>query len=123
MTKLQNIEAQIAKLQKQASELKAKEFDKTLQEILAKMDAYGITLKDLQAAMSKGVAGRGRKAAAPKKKSHLAGAKVGPKYRGPDGQTWTGRGQAPRWLADLVSQGRSREEFLIPPATGEAQGA
>ncbi len=37
------------------------------------------------------------------------GAKVEPKYRNPaTGETWTGRGKAPRWIAD-----KEREQFLI----------
>jgi DNA-binding protein H-NS len=35
------------------------------------------------------------------------------KYRGPDGQTWSGRGKAPGWMAELERQGRSRDDFLI----------
>lgn len=46
---------------------------------------------------------------APSKK----GNKVEPKYRGPDGETWTGRGRAPRWLAELEAAGKKRETFLI----------
>ena len=42
-----------------------------------------------------------------------AGAKVPAKYRGPDGETWTGRGKQPRWLAALVATGRTPAEFLI----------
>ena len=38
---------------------------------------------------------------------------VAAKYRGPNGETWSGRGQAPKWLAALVAQGRKRDEFLI----------
>ncbi|MDR1969630.1 MAG: H-NS histone family protein [Burkholderiaceae bacterium] len=35
--------------------------------------------------------------------------KVAPKYRDPaTGQTWTGRGKAPRWI-----DGKDREQFLI----------
>ena len=38
-----------------------------------------------------------------------AGAKVAPKYRDPaTGDTWTGRGKAPRWIAD-----KDRNQFLI----------
>ena len=48
MNNLIEIQNQINKLQKQASDIKAKEFDKTIQEIVAKMQAFGITLKDLQ---------------------------------------------------------------------------
>lgn len=39
--------------------------------------------------------------------------KVAPKYRGPKGETWTGRGRAPRWLVGLEAQGRKRENYLI----------
>lgn len=36
------------------------------------------------------------------------------KYRNPaTGQTWTGRGKAPRWLTEAEAQGKSRDEFLI----------
>lgn len=38
-----------------------------------------------------------------------AGTKVAPKYRDPaTGQTWTGRGKAPKWI-----QGQDREQFVI----------
>ncbi len=38
---------------------------------------------------------------------------VRPKYRGPQGQIWSGRGKAPNWLTALEAQERSRDEFLI----------
>ncbi len=41
------------------------------------------------------------------------GAKRAAKYRGPNGDEWSGRGQTPRWLAELEAEGRGREEFLI----------
>jgi DNA-binding protein H-NS len=56
-------------------------------------------------------------------KAHpLKGRTVAPKYRDPNypGQTWAGRGQAPRWLTAYESQGRKREEFLIG-ATADAR--
>lgn len=38
-----------------------------------------------------------------------AGTKVAPKYRNPQtGETWTGRGKAPKWIAS-----GNREQFLI----------
>ena len=40
-------------------------------------------------------------------------AKVAPKYRGPDGETWSGRGLSPRWLVAQEKQGKKRESFLI----------
>jgi DNA-binding protein H-NS len=38
---------------------------------------------------------------------------VAPKYRLPTGETWTGRGKQPRWLAEQVSKGKKVEDFLI----------
>jgi len=41
--------------------------------------------------------------------------KAAPKYRHPTDPTltWSGRGQMPRWLRDLVNQGHDKEEFRI----------
>ena len=102
MNNLIDIQNQIAALQKQADEIKAQEFDKTVADILEKMTAFGITLKDLE-----GVKGRARKVAAPTTKQAVA------KFRGPNGESWSGRGLMPRWLSALVAQGRTREEFAI----------
>lgn len=42
-------------------------------------------------------------------RSTVAGTKVAPKYRDPaTGQTWTGRGKAPKWI-----DGKDRNQFLI----------
>jgi len=35
------------------------------------------------------------------------------KYRGPNGETWTGRGRIPRWLAAIEAEGRNRDEFRV----------
>jgi len=45
----------------------------------------------------------------------LKGRKVAPKYRNPHNpeETWTGRGMKPRWLAQLLEQGRDIQEFAI----------
>jgi DNA-binding protein H-NS len=50
---------------------------------------------------------RGRKAGS------LKGRKVAPKFRGPGGETWAGRGATPRWMADAVKGGAKKEDFLI----------
>ena len=41
------------------------------------------------------------------------GAKRAAKYRGPNGEEWSGRGRMPNWLAALEAEGQGREEFLI----------
>lgn len=117
MSNLIDIQSQIAKLQKQAGEIKSREFDKTIQEILAKMQAFGITLKDLQVPKGRGKA-KASKVSAATKRSVTAGKKksksaVAAKYRGPNGETWSGRGLTPRWLTTLLAQGRVKEEFAI----------
>jgi len=118
MTKLIDLQSQIEKLQKQASEIRSKEFDTTVAEILQLMNAYGITLKDLQAPKSKVKAGRPSKTVAAKpakvKKEKSA---VAAKYKGPNGETWSGRGLTPKWLTTLIASGQSKEAFLIPEKT------
>jgi len=42
--------------------------------------------------------------------------RVAPKYRGPAGETWCGRGKKPRWLAGALNEGKNLEDFLIVPA-------
>lgn len=119
MSNLIDIQSQIQKLQKQASEIKAREFNKTVQEILAKMNAFGITVKDLQPGKARSAKGKAAAGAAKavtgraKKKDKGAATPVAAKFRGPNGETWSGRGLTPRWLSALVAQGRSKEEFAV----------
>lgn len=102
MTTLTEIQKQIASLQQQAEEIKAQEYSKNVQEILDKMAAYGLTLSDLQ-----------RSKAGARKKADKSSNPAPAKFRGPSGETWSGRGLMPRWLAALVAQGRTKDEFAI----------
>ena len=111
MNNLVDIQSQIEKLQKQAQQIKTKEFAKTVQDIKEKMRAFGITVKDLQSAKSpRGTKSLDASAKKPRKaSSKMAGSKVAAKYRDPvSGKEWSGRGLAPKWL-----QGREKSEFLI----------
>jgi DNA-binding protein H-NS len=45
--------------------------------------------------------------------SALKGKKVPPKYRGPSGETWAGRGVKPRWLVAAIKGGKKLDDFLI----------
>ena len=45
--------------------------------------------------------------------STLRGRKVKPKYRGPSGETWAGRGARPRWLIAAIKGGKKIDDFLI----------
>ena len=103
MTTLLDIQNQIAQLQKQAEQIKATEHANAVQDIKSKMAAYGITIADLQ--------GSGKPRAT--KVSGKSGTPAPIKYRGPNGETWTGRGLMPRWLAGQVAQGKSKESFAV----------
>jgi DNA-binding protein H-NS len=60
---------------------------------------FGLSVQDIFPS------GRG----APKSAAKSTGVKVAPKYRdSTTGQTWTGRGKAPKWI-----DGKDRSKFLI----------
>jgi len=118
MGNLIDIQSQIEKLQKQANDIKSKEFTATVHEIQAKMQAFGITVKDLQSS-KRGGRGKAKTAtakapkAAKTTKIRKASAPVAAKYRGPNGESWSGRGLMPKWLSALVAQGQSKESFSV----------
>ncbi len=102
MSSLIEIQNQIALLQRQADEIRTGELAQAVQEILAKMDLYGISVDDLDYAK-----GRIRKAGG------KSGNPAPVKFRGPNGETWTGRGLTPKWLTSLIATGSNRDDFLV----------
>ena len=50
-----------------------------------------------------------------KKRRRATIRRVAPKYRGLNGETWTGRGMKPRWLAKAMKEGKQLDDFLITP--------
>lgn len=98
MTTYKELKAQAEALMKQAEAARRAEIAAVVAEIQARMKEFGITLDDL-----KGGA----------KKTKARGA-VAAKYRNPaSGESWSGRGRAPRWLAEEMAKGRAKETFLI----------
>jgi len=92
------LKAQAEALLKQAEAARRAEIAVVVVEIQARMKEYGITLGDL-------------KGGAKKLKSRAA---VAAKYRNPaTGESWSGRGRAPKWLADELTNGRAKEDFLV----------
>jgi DNA-binding protein H-NS len=53
--------------------------------------------------------------------SPLRGRKVPPRYRGPSGETWAGRGAKPRWLAAAIKGGKKLDDFLINKSARKAR--
>lgn len=98
MASYKQLTAQLEKLHKEVAVAREKEIAQAIADIKEKIAEYGITAEEL-GFTSKRPAGR-------KPASATVSA---PKYRNPKtGETWTGRGRAPGWLA-----GKNRERFLI----------
>jgi len=86
--------AQKAKLEEQVEAARQAEVGAAIQQVRQIIAEYGLTAEDL------GLATKAKK---------RKGGVVAPKYQDPKtGQTWTGRGRAPAWIA-----GKNYERFLI----------
>ncbi len=92
------LQTQIAALTVQAEAARHTELDHVVIEIKQKMAEYGITMADLGG----------------QRTSLRKGRPAPVKYRHPaTGQTWTGRGKRPRWLAAEMAAGKEITAFSI----------
>lgn len=99
------LKEQAEKLLAQAEEMREKEIADAIADIKEKMRLYGLTAEDLGLGGGRGPVARG-----PKAKTAPGAAK----YRGPNGETWSGgRGRKPQWVTQALQQGRSLEEFAV----------
>lgn len=104
MPTYQELKAQGEKLLAEAEEMRQKEIDAAIADIREKIQLYGLTAADL------GFAGGGPGGA--RRGKPQAPAPV--KYRGPNGQTWSGgRGRKPQWVTEALKQGRDLSEFAV----------
>jgi DNA-binding protein H-NS len=103
------LKEQAEKLMAEAERVREQEIADTIADIKRKIDAYGLTAVDLGLARS---AGPGSSRARAPAKS--AAAKSPAKYRGPNGETWSGgRGRKPQWVVEALKQGKSLDDFAI----------
>ena len=115
----EKIEKEINKLQKKAEVLQTKRRKPVITSIITSMREYDITPEEIIAAYGSGkparvAPGGRRKAGAAARPATAAKRAVAPKYRHPQtGETWSGRGKAPRWLAAEEAGGATRDSFLI----------
>lgn len=100
MDELEQIQQQIAELTRKAQELQQQKKSAVLEEVRAKIKAYGITARDL------GLVEVVSPSVAPTK------APVAIKYRKGE-KTWTGRGIKPKWIAEHIEQGGKLEDLLV----------
>lgn len=82
---------------------------------LADAEAVGYSAAEVMAELRARLPGQ---AAAPGAKRGRApradkGATAAPKYKGPNGELWSGRGQPPKWMKPLLANGKKKEDFLI----------
>src|SRR5690606_28239223 len=94
------LKAQAESLLQQAEQVRKQEIAEVVAEIKQKMAEYGITVADL------GLAG-GKKA-----RKSSGGASV-IRYKGPNGEGWSGMGLQPQWLKEAIEQGKSKEDFAV----------
>ena len=116
MNELVKLRQQIAEMEKQAAELQKKSRPAVLVQLREQMAAYGITTDELNRPIpkaSRSKAPQAKPASSPKGKKPVVHSPI--KYRGPEGQEWSGRGTAPKWLKDLLADGKTPEDFLIRP--------
>jgi DNA-binding protein H-NS len=71
------------------------------------------TIEKQLAALGSSIASLGGKIVRSARGSSLKGKKVAPKYRGPGGELWAGRGATPLWLRAAIKKGKKPESFLI----------
>lgn len=98
MASYKELKAQAEALLQQAEKARRAEIAAVVAEIQTRMKEYGITLDDLKGAAKKSKSGRA----------------VAAKYHNSStGDSWSGRGRAPKWLANEIAKGRAKDEFLI----------
>lgn len=97
------LKAQAEALMHQAEQARKQEIAKVVSEIKQKMAEYGITVADL--GLPSGGKPRARKA------SSVSASVV--RYKGPNGEGWSGMGRQPQWLKSALEQGKSKEDFAV----------
>ena len=91
-----------ARVQKAIASKKDEEKAATVSELRALASSKGFTLDEL---VGRGANGRRQRSD--------KGIKLKPKYKGPNGEIYTGRGPTPKWLKALERKGEKRDKFLV----------
>lgn len=119
-SKLQELLAQRAELEKQIAHTQRTERADAVSQVRTLMSQYGLTLADIGSkAAPAPKSAKAVFAAAPAVKASRSSkgkktGKVAPKYRDAmSGQTWTGRGLQPNWLKAALATGRTIAEFKL----------
>jgi DNA-binding protein H-NS len=114
---------EIQRLQKQVDAVKASEVAGVVARIKEAIEHYGLTPEQLFGGRKPGrqknvtqaslpLLAKGR-AAKSKSRTTDRGTKLPAKFSDGKGNSWSGRGSTPRWLADAIAGGRAREDFAV----------
>lgn len=99
MTTYAELKAQADALMAQAEQIRRSEKARVISEIRAKMVEYGISPEELSGARSA---------------SSVKRAKAEAKYRGPNGELWSGGpGRKPQWVRDVLAAGGNLDQYRI----------
>jgi DNA-binding protein H-NS len=118
------IQQQIAKLQRQANEVRGREASAVIKRIRTAIEHYELTPQDLFGSATARATQRplGKRSSAKDSAPHGRAAKPGKaerrpavavKFRDDEGNTWTGRGSQPRWLVAHLKSGRKIADFAV----------
>jgi DNA-binding protein H-NS len=92
--------SQAQALMAQAEQVRKQELANVISDIKAKMKEYGITVEDLGGSSVRKSTGTKSKSAA--------------KFRGPNGELWSGGpGRKPEWVKAVLASGKSIEDYRI----------
>jgi DNA-binding protein H-NS len=86
-----------------------------LREFTEKLQRLGLSIQDAlpRARSLSSPSPAGQAASGTRKMRRNAGRPLPVKFRGPNGEKWSGRGREPRWMQALEATGRKREEFRV----------
>jgi DNA-binding protein H-NS len=89
------LKQQAEALMQQAEQARKQELAQAVEQVRKIMSDYGLSMQDIAGTTAKT---RGKAAV---------------KYRGPNGQAWSGRGRKPGWLTQALKDGRTLGDFAV----------
>lgn len=111
MTTYAELMAQSEQLRAQAEALRTQERAASVAEVRALMAAHGLTIEDIDPSRRSAARQSGR---ASRATAGGPGVVRQVRYRGPNGETWTGGpGRRPAWVSELAAQGASIEQYRV----------
>lgn len=99
-------------LRRVAEEVRRKEMQQVIAEIRRQIKLYGLTPQDLGFDVPRTPEPDTSSEHSAEKPKDLR-SEVKPKYKGPNGELWSGRGNTPAWLQKLLKLGANKDDFLI----------